>query len=83
MSTTTFTRTANNIRPAERISNLLSLREKEVLQLLSEGKTSKQIGDELFLSSETIKSHRKNILKKTNVKNTTELVISALRMGWI
>lgn len=52
----------------------LSVREIEVLGLIMLGYTNKDIADRLFISFETVKSHRKNILMKTGAKNTAALV---------
>ena len=52
----------------------LTKREKEILRLLIEGKTSNKIADELFLSPFTVDTHRKNILHKFKTKNIVELV---------
>ena len=52
----------------------LSFREMEVLGLIMQGYTNQQIADRLFVSYETIKSHRKNILQKTGSPNTAALV---------
>jgi DNA-binding NarL/FixJ family response regulator len=52
---------------------LLSKREKEVLRMMFEGLTNKEIAQRLFISFETVKSHRKNILLKTGSKNTAAL----------
>lgn len=52
----------------------LTRREKEILSLLIEGKSTKQISDELFLSYLTIQTHRRNLLQKFNVKNSIELI---------
>ena len=49
-------------------------REREVLRLTAEGLTEKEISDKLFLSLHTVKSHRKNLLKKTGVANSIELI---------
>ncbi|MBP6585744.1 MAG: response regulator transcription factor, partial [Flavobacterium sp.] len=46
---------------------ILSNREKEILQLIGEGKTSNEIATSLFISKTTVDSHRKNIMKKINV----------------
>jgi DNA-binding NarL/FixJ family response regulator len=54
--------------------NLLSKREKEVLRLVFDGWTNKEIANKLFISFETVKSHRKHILSKTGSKNTAALV---------
>jgi DNA-binding NarL/FixJ family response regulator len=51
----------------------LTDREIEIIQLLLEGKTSKEIGDILFISSHTSDTHRRNILEKTGTKSTAEL----------
>ena len=54
--------------------NLLSERETEILKLIIEGFTAKQIAEQLFISHHTVQKHRKNILQKLNVKGTAELV---------
>lgn len=57
-------------------------REKEVILLIAEGLTTKEIAARLFLSKHTVESHRQNILLKLNMKNSTELVKYALKKGW-
>ncbi|CAN5740714.1 hypothetical protein BH11BAC3_BH11BAC3_37680 [soil metagenome] len=52
----------------------LSIREIEVLGLIMQGYTNIEIGEKLFISYETVKSHRKNILEKTGAKNTAALI---------
>ena len=52
----------------------LSTREVEVLSLIMQGLTNKTISERLFISFETVRSHRKSILKKIGVKNTAALV---------
>ena len=59
--------------------SLLTKREKIVLQYLSEGFSSKQVAGKLFSSEHTIVKHKQNMLKKTNTKNVTELVVFAIR----
>lgn len=61
----------------------LSKREKEIIQLLCEGKSSREVAVSLFLSYHTVRTHRKNILKKTGQKNTAALVQYALNKGWV
>ena len=61
----------------------LSPRELEIIQLISKGYTSKDISDKLFLSHHTINTHRKNILKKLDVRGTPELINYAFAMGMI
>ena len=58
-------------------------REFEIINLLAEGNSAKEIASELFVSVDTIKTHRKNILRKTEARNTTELVVRCLRNGLI
>ena len=56
----------------------LTKREKEVLSLISEGKNTKDISEELFISLHTVETHRRNLLEKLNVKNTAEMVKVAM-----
>lgn len=58
-------------------------REKQVLTLLIEGKLSKEISCMLNISKQTVDTHRKNMLHKKNLTNTSELVGKAIRCGWI
>jgi DNA-binding NarL/FixJ family response regulator len=57
----------------------LTARELEVLQLVANGKSSKAIAIELFISSNTIEAHRKQILKKMEAKNMAEAISNAFR----
>lgn len=59
----------------------ISPRETEVLQLICQELTMKEIGEKLFLSEQTIHSHRKNLMKKTNAKNAVSLVKFAFKNG--
>ncbi|MCT3773250.1 response regulator transcription factor [Elizabethkingia anophelis] len=59
----------------KRILPSVTRREKQLIQLLAEGKTTVAIADELFLSRFTIDTYRKNLLQKFKVKNTTELLM--------
>jgi len=52
----------------------LTSRELEILALIAQGKTNRVISDQLFISIDTVKQHRKFIKKKTECKNTVELV---------
>lgn len=61
----------------------LSRRELEVLRFLCKGKTSRAISEQLFVSFETVKKHRQNILEKTGCKNTVELMNLAMSLGII
>ncbi len=57
----------------------LTNRETEILRLVAEGLTSKQIADKLFLSVTTVNRHRTNIMKKTNIHDAVGLVKYAIR----
>lgn len=61
----------------------LSKREKEILGWLAEGLSSKQIAAKLYLSESTVVIHRKNMLKKTNAKNSAELIRYGIQRGLI
>ena len=61
----------------------LTDREKEILKLIAEGFTSYEIGEKLFLSHYTIENHRKNMIQKMGLKNTTVLVKYAIENGII
>lgn len=59
-------KTADNVQ--------LSRREKEIVKLVGEGKTSQEIADFLFIGKATVDTHRKNILKKLNLQGKSELI---------
>jgi DNA-binding NarL/FixJ family response regulator len=59
----------------------LTSREKQILQLIAEGKSSKDIAELLRISPRTVSSHRSNITKKLNVRNVAGLVRYAFRSG--
>src|SRR5580704_13890726 len=59
--------------------DLLTTREKEVLQLLAEGRTNKEVATLLDVSPYTVESHRTNLMQKLNVHNTAEIVLYAVR----
>jgi DNA-binding NarL/FixJ family response regulator len=59
--------------------DLLSDREKEVLQLLAEGKTNKEVASLLNLSPYTVETHRTHIMQKLDLHNTAEIVLYAVR----
>lgn len=63
--------------------NVLSKKETEVLELISKGNTTKEIATMLYVSSRTIETHRANILKKLDVKNTAELIKKAVELKFI
>lgn len=53
---------------------MLSTREKEILRLIGEGKSSQEIADLLFIGKTTVDTHRKNILRKLNIHGKTDLI---------
>ncbi len=61
----------------------LSPRELEVLRLMATAATYREIGQKLFISEETVRSHTKNILAKLDQPNRTQAVVAAVKMGLI
>lgn len=64
-------------------SQSLTIREREVLQLIAEGHTSKSIATRLSLSSKTIETHRSHIMQKLNIHNAAGLIRYAIQKGWV
>ncbi|MCF7810443.1 response regulator transcription factor [bacterium] len=60
---------------------LLSSREREVLQLLTEGKSNREVAESLNISVKTVETHRKNIMEKLNIHSIAELTKYAIREG--
>jgi DNA-binding NarL/FixJ family response regulator len=58
---------------------LLSSHEKNILNLMADGFSSKQVAGKLKISENTVSNHRQNMLRKTNTKNVAELVAFAIR----
>jgi DNA-binding NarL/FixJ family response regulator len=61
--------------------DLLTSREREVLQLIAEGYSNQKIGTELFISVKTVEAHRAHIMTKLHARNRTDLIRYALRKG--
>lgn len=61
----------------------LSAREREVLKLVSEGRTNREIAELLFVSVKTVQAHRANLMRKLGMHDRTELVKYALRRGLV
>lgn len=61
----------------------LTSREQEIMVLLAQGLSTKQIAEKLFISPKTVENHRSNILRKLNIHSTLELVRYAARLGII
>ena len=68
---------------AEDAYDLLTPREREVLQLVAEGKSNKEVANLLNLSVYTVETHRSNIMQKLNLKGVPELTLYAVRKGII
>ena len=64
-----------------RVFDVLSAREREVLQLIAEGNSTREIAQRLFVSVKTIEGHRRLIMQKTNIKSVAELTRYAVREG--
>lgn len=76
----------DKFRPGERPTapeEPLTVREREIIKLIAEGKSSKEIGQLLFISSRTVQHHRANIMRKLNLKKTADLVKYAIQKGYV
>lgn len=62
---------------------VLSRREQQVLELIAEGLSNKEIGEKLFISTRTVDGHRNSLLQKFNVHNTAKLIMQAVRKGFL
>jgi DNA-binding NarL/FixJ family response regulator len=74
-----ISRPSQNDMPIPRLTK----REKQILQMVAQGKTSNMIAEELFLSPLTVDTHRKNLLQKFQAKNSTELINRAIQQRMI
>lgn len=63
--------------------HLLTAREREVLQLLAEGRSNKEVASVLDVGLSTVETHRANLMQKLNLHNTAEIVLYAVRKGII
>lgn len=70
-------------REARGAADALSPREREVLQLIAEGKGNQEIANRLCLSVKTVEAHKAHIMRKLGLRNRTELIKYALRQGII
>ena len=59
----------------------LTAREREILQMTAEGRTSQEIGDKLMISPRTVEVHRSNLMNKLGIHNQTELIRFAIKRG--
>ena len=67
----------------ELLETSLTSREKEILRLVAEGLISKEIADKLYISVNTVNTHRQRIIEKLNVSNTYEAINYAKNLGWM
>lgn len=72
-----------NFRKPEQKAPLLTRREKEIVELITEGLTSHEIAERLYLSLRTVEKYRFAVMQKLDVKNTATLVKTAIEMGLI
>ncbi len=70
------------MKPDGTPKEVLTHREREILTLLADGKSSKEIGELLFISLRTVQNHRANIMKKLKVNRTTDLIKYAVQKGY-
>ena len=68
-------------RGVEDSYELLTSREREILQMLGEGKSNKEVATQLNLSLHTVETHRGNVLEKLNLHSTAEMILYAVRKG--
>jgi two-component system response regulator NreC len=69
--------------PKEELYSQLSNREREVFQMIAEGRSTKEISEILCLSPSTIKTHRANIMEKLKMDNISQLIQYAIRLGLV
>ena len=62
-------------------TSILTLREREVVQLIAEGRSTKRIAFDLKVSAKTIETHRQHVMKKLNIHSVAELTKYAIREG--
>ena len=67
----------------EQTCEILTTREREILQLIAEGNSSKKIAEGLFISPKTVETHRTHIMDKLNIHNRTGLIKYAIRKGMV
>ncbi|WP_265416678.1 response regulator transcription factor [Alkalihalobacillus deserti] len=63
--------------------HILTRRECEVLQLMTDGQSNRLIGESLFISEKTVKNHVSNILQKMSVNDRTQAVVEAIKKGFV
>jgi two-component system response regulator NreC len=76
-----FLNKRDQVKTSQPPSTLLTAREQEILELVSQGLTNQQIAQKLFISSRTIDTHRTNIMHKIGVHDVAHLVRYAIEHG--
>lgn len=66
-----------------RVKSLLTIREREVFELLVQDKTTREIAETLFISEKTVRNHISNVMKKLGVKGRSQAVVELVRLGEI
>jgi DNA-binding NarL/FixJ family response regulator len=74
---------SQTLRKSDEAAVVLTRREKEVLELIAEGMTNNEIAQQLFISTGTVDTHRKNLLAKMEAKNTASLIRIATQLNFI
>jgi DNA-binding NarL/FixJ family response regulator len=74
---------SQTLRKSDEATVVLTRREKEVLELIAEGMTNNEIAQQLFISTGTVDTHRKNLLAKMEAKNTASLIRIATQLHFI
>lgn len=72
-----------HLPPNEETKPVPSPRELELIRLLAEGKSSKEIAGDLGITTNTVETHRRKIIRKFNCNNMVEVVVLFIRSGWI
>jgi len=70
-------------RGFDSLLDTLTARERQVLKLVAEGHTSKEISDYLFISAKTVEKHRENLMRKLNIHSTSALTTFAIGNGLV
>jgi len=78
-----FKKTGNGAHQQLEITEPLTEREMEVLQLVVEGKSNQEIAQSLFISESTVKNHLRNILGKLHLRNRIQAAVYAVRQGLV
>ncbi len=71
--------TRNKLRPEVAVKDVLTAREREVVTLLAEGKSTREVAEVLGLSVKTAETHRSNVMRKLDMHSVSELVLYAVR----